>query len=157
MEFELSTQQLTKTYNQYKDLLYRIAFTYVKNEADAEDILQETFLRYFKKNPVFDNDEHEKRWLIRVSINLCKNHLLSFWQRNRCEITEQSYMDFNEEEFTLLQETMELPAKQRVIIYLYYYEGYSCKEIAEIIKISESAVKMRLKKGRDILRKRLEA
>ena len=157
MEFELSTQQLTKTYNQYKDLLYRIAFTYVKNEADAEDILQETFLRYFKKNSVFDNDEHEKRWLIRVSINLCKNHLLSFWQRNRCEITEQSYMDFNEEEFALLQETMELPAKQRVIIYLYYYEGYSCKEIAEIIKISESAVKMRLKKGRDILRKRLEA
>lgn len=156
LESNMSTQSLTETYYEYKDILYRIAFTYVKNQADAEDILQETFFKYLYKAPVFDNKEHEKRWLIRVTINLCKNHLLSFWQRNRCEMADQSCIEFNDEEVVLLQEIMRLPAKQRGIIYLHYYEGYSCKEIAEIMRIGESTVKMRLKKGREILRKSME-
>lgn len=156
LESNMSTQNLVETYYQYKDLLYRIAFTYVKNQADAEDVLQETFLKYFNKAPVFENNEHEKRWLIRVTINLCKNHLLSFWQRNRCEMSDQFYTELDEDEMLLIQEVMKLPAKQRGIIYLHYYEGYSCKEISKIMGIGESAVKMRLKKGREILQKSME-
>lgn len=156
LESNMSTQNLAETYCQYKDLLYRIAFTYVKNKVDAEDILQETFLKYYYKEPVFENKEHEKRWLIRVTINLCKNHLLSFWYRNRCEMSDQFFMDFNDDEMLLLQEIMKLPTKQRGIIYLHYYEGYSCKEIGEIMGLGDSAVKMRLKKGRELLRKSME-
>ncbi|MBQ8802825.1 MAG: sigma-70 family RNA polymerase sigma factor [Tyzzerella sp.] len=162
MESYLSAQDFLEIYRKYKNLLYRIAFTYVKNNEDVEDILQEVFIRRLYKAPIFEDGEYEKRWLIKVTVNLCKNHVKSFWQRNKSNIDDLTevlgieYWDLDSEEKSVFSEVMSLPAKQRVVIYLHYYEGYSCKEIAEIMKSGESAVKMQLKKGRELLKKNME-
>ncbi len=79
----MSTQEFEQKYYRYKDLLFRIIFTYVKNHSDAQDILQEVFTKLYCSNQTFETYEHEKRWLIRISVNLSKNHLKSFWNRKR--------------------------------------------------------------------------
>ena len=159
MLFEMSAQDFEWIYEKYQNLLFRIAFTMLKNCEDAEDILQEVFIKRVYNAPVFETDEHEKRWLIRVTVNLCKNHLMSFWYRNRAEIENIETMEnwkLDIEEKLLLQELMLLPEKQRVAIYLHYFEGYTCKEIAEMLGCRVSTIKMRLKKGRELLRLKLE-
>ena len=159
MLFEMSAQDFEWIYEKYKNLLFRIAFTMLKNCEDAEDILQEVFIKRVYNAPVFETDEHEKRWLIRVTVNLCKNHLMSFWYRNRAEIENIETMEnwnLDIEEKLLLQELMLLPEKQRVAIYLHYFEGYTCKEIAEMLGCRVSTIKMRLKKGRELLKLKLE-
>ena len=96
--------------------------------------------------------------MIRVTINLAKNHLKSFWKRNitsseeLLETPECSNWQWNEREKAVYEEVMCLPQKQRITIYLHYFEGYTCKEISEILNCKESAVKMRLKKGRELLK-----
>lgn len=161
MTKKLSTQECIKMYERYKNLLYRIAYTYVKNNEDVEDLLQEVFIKRMYKAPEFESQEHEKRWMIRVTVNLAKNHVKSFWHRNRTtmeEILETPDIvqwKLNEEEKEVFSEVMSLPEKQRISIYLHYFEGYTCKEIAEILKSKESTIKNRLKKGREILRERL--
>ena len=151
MTKKLSTQECIKMYERYKNLLYRIAYTYVKNNEDVEDLLQEVFIKRMYKAPEFESQEHEKRWMIRLTVNLAKNHVKSFWHRNRTTMEEI----LNEEEKEVFSEVMSLPEKQRISIYLHYFEGYTCKEIAEILKSKESTIKNRLKKGREILRERL--
>lgn len=157
----MSTQEFEKMYEKYKNLLYRIAFTYLKNNADVEDILQEVFLKRLYHAPTFESHEHEKRWMIRITVNLCRNMLKSFWNQktdgfNENILTSLSQCNITFKESTLLEEVFHLPEKQRIVIYLYYFEGYSCKEIANILRKSESAVKMRLKKGRDQLKAKLD-
>lgn len=159
MVFKMSAQDFERIYEKYKNMLFRIAFTMLKNCEDAEDILQEVFIKRVYHAPVFETEEHEKRWLIRVTVNLCKNHLMSFWYRNRTEIDAIEDMEswqLDSEEKLLLQEVMLLPEKQRIAIYLHYFEGYSCKEIAQMLGSRESTVKMRLKKGRELLKLKME-
>lgn len=152
----MSTHEFEIKYFKYKGLLFRIAFTYVKNKEDSEDILQEVFYKLLYKAPVFENEEHEKRWLIRVTVNMCKNHLRLFWNKNKTEITDIDGWGMTKEETGILEEVLLLPEKIKAVIYLHYFEGYRCNEIAEILDVKESAVKMRLKKGRDLLRIELE-
>lgn len=155
---KLSTQEFNKTYEKYKTILYRIAFTYVKNNQDAEDLLQEVFIKRMYSAPEFESEEHEKRWMIRITVNMAKNYVKSFWNRNKLaldELLESSEVlqwQFNEEERDIFSEIMKLPEKQRIAIYLHYFEGYTCKEVADILKCKESAVKMRLQKGRELLK-----
>ncbi len=155
---KMSTQEFNEMYEKYKNLLYRIAFTYVKNNEDVEDILQEVFIKRMYLTEQFESEEHEKRWMIRVTVNMAKNSLKSFWNRNKLtmdELLESSEIlqwQFNEEERNIFSEIMKLPDKQRMAIYLHYFEGYTCKEIADIVKCKESAVKMRLQKGRELLK-----
>lgn len=92
MNKTMSAQDLEKMYHKYKNFLYKIAFTYVKNQQDAEDILQEVFTARLYKAPAFDSEEHEKRWLIRVTVNSAKNYLKSFWHRNTTSL-ETSNID----------------------------------------------------------------
>lgn len=156
---KMSAQDFEWIYEKYKNLLFRIAFTMLKNCDDAEDVLQEVFIKRVYNAPVFETDEHEKRWLIRVTINLCKNHLMSFWNRNRTEIEDIEVMEswqLDSEEKLLLQEVIFLPEKHRVAIYLHYFEGYTCKEIAQMLGSRESTIKMRLKKGRELLKLKME-
>lgn len=162
MDSKMSTQEFEEIYERYKTMLYRIAFTYLKNNQDVQDVLQEVFLKRFYHAPLFENDEHEKYWMIRITINMSRNVLKSFWRRNvggmdeLMESKDVLQWKFSESERELFMQVMSLPDKQRTSIYLHYYEGYSCKEIAEILKCKESAVKMRLKKGREILKTNLE-
>ena len=159
MLFKMSAQDFELIYEKYKNLLFRIAFTVVKNCEDAEDILQEVFVKRVYQAPNFESEEHEKRWLIRVTVNLCKNHVKSFWYRNKThleEIESAEHWNLDSEEKLLLQEIMLLPEKNRVAIYLHYFEGYTCKEIAQMLGSRESTVKMRLKKARELLKLKME-
>lgn len=156
---EMSTHKFSIIYERYKNLLYRIAFTYLKNSDDVEDLLQDVFIKRLYSAPDFETEEHEKRWMIRVTVNLAKNQVKSFWNRNRTNLDDLSELpeiwQWTDTDKSVYSEVMALPNKQRIVIYLHYYEGYTCKEIATILNCKESAVKMRLKKGRDLLRLKL--
>lgn len=154
----MGTQEFESIYHRYKQLLFHIAYSYVKNVEDAEDLVQETFMKRLYKAPVFFSEEHEKRWMIRIVVNLSKNHVTSFWHKKRTvmeKLPEQAAPGLREAEQDLWQEVLALPDKYKISMYLHYYEGYTCKEIAEILGCKESAIKMRLKKGRELLKMEL--
>ena len=142
----------------YMDVVYRAALCYSKNKSDAEDAVQNAFLKLLKSEKTFESDEHVRKWLIRVSVNECKNTWKNFWNRNVI-----SFDDLEKEPETvasegneIFDEVMKLPKNYSVVVHLYYYEGYDCKEIADILKISESNVQTRLMRARKILKERLE-
>ena len=132
------TDWILSRYEQYKTMLFRIAISFLGNRHDCEDILQEAFIRLCYKAPVFADTEDEKRWLIRVTVNLCKNHLKSFWLRNRTNMDEIMEYIQEPEDRELLREVFRLPPIYRTVIYLHYVEGYKISVIANILKISES-------------------
>lgn len=137
--------------HKYGDMLYRLCFVMLRNTADAEDAVQETFIAYTTKSPVFSDKEHEKAWLLKVASNKCRD-ILRF--RNRHQLTELSEIEAvvqDDESSHILEALMELPEKFRLVLTLYYIDEYKVKEIAEIIKKTPSAVKMRLQKGRKLL------
>ena len=140
-----------KALNQYGDQLYRICLITLKNEADAEDAVQETLIRYMQKRPRFDNVTHEKAWLIRVAVNLCRDMLRK--RRYHEEETDQiAAPEENEQYRAILDALLTLPESFRVPVTLYYVEGYSVAELADILGKTQSAIKMRLSKGRKLLR-----
>lgn len=146
--------------DQYQDMIYRTALTLVGNPEDAEDILQEVFFKYFRLNPAFESESHEKAWFLRVTINEGKNLLKSFWKRRRTDfdfekiIQPESGVDSHDSD--VFRAVMNLPEKYRIAIYLYYYEEYSIREIAGVTRQSETAVAQHLSRGRQKLRKKLE-
>ena len=139
----------------YGDMLYRICLVQLHSVADAEDALQEVYLKYIQKHPRFENEEHRKAWLIRVTINQCRDML----RRIRIRATEnidtivEMYADngrLSPDDGTVLRSLMLLPEKYSSVMLLHFVEGYNYKEIAEVIGKSESAVKMRIKRGREL-------
>ena len=140
----------------YKDMIYRTALAAVGNNADAEDILQEVFLKYFKTHPVFESREHEKAWFLRVTINESKNLLRSAWRRRRVDVDIASLGGQTAPGSNpVLEAVLSLPEKYRIAIYLHYFEDYTIKEIAGITGSSESAVAQHLTRGRKRLEKQL--
>lgn len=146
--------KVEKALTKYGDSLMRIAFTYTQNMEDARDIVQDVFLKFIVKSPRLDSDEHEKAWLIRVTINTCKNHLASAYRKNRAELREDISV-FDKYSTGLTDAVNSLPTKYRIVIHLFYYEGYSQKEIAKIINLTESAVATRLQRGRNLLKAKI--
>lgn len=139
----------------YGNLLYRTAYLFLGNPHDVQDVLQEVLLRYMEKSPVFVSDDHEKAWLLRVTSNCCKD-CLRFRKRHACIQPEQMPEFFSTpQDRQLLQELYMLPAKWKSILLLHYFEGYSVKEIAGILKLSENAVKKRLQRAREALKSAL--
>lgn len=136
---------------QFRDMVFRVAYSYIKNVADAEDIMQEVFLRLYRSNEIFEKDENVKSWLIRVTINASKDYLKSAWMSKRTAL-EENYAIHPIKDSELAEAMNSLKSKYRIVIYLHYYEGYAVKEIAGLLGISESNVKARLKRGRDMLR-----
>ncbi|MBH1940273.1 sigma-70 family RNA polymerase sigma factor [Mobilitalea sibirica] len=143
-------------YQSYKSFLFRIAFSYVGNKQDSEDILQEAFIKLCYYAPDFSSAEDEKRWIIRVTINLCKNHLRSFWYKNKVNIDNLESFAYEPKTEEVILDLLRLPVKYKSVIQLYYFVGYKVSEIAEILNLSESGVKMRLKRGRELLKIELE-
>lgn len=142
--------------------MYRIAFMHMKAHADAEDVLQEVFMRLLKYQPQFENDEHEKAWFIRTTINICRDIIKSKWHSTTVSLEkipecEKEYfqLPYVKEDETLWA-VLELPEKYRNCLYFFYYEGYSIKEIAGILNISENTVKTNLRRGREALKGVLE-
>lgn len=147
----MNGEQLTGYIGKFHGTIYRLAFSYVRNAADAEDICQEAFLRLYRFEGSFQSDENAKAWLIRVTVNLSKN-LLRSCRFTRWEPLDESVPALDDEELSLLQSVMKLPPKYRAAIYLYYYEGYSVKEIADITGATVSSVTTRLARGRGRLK-----
>jgi len=140
---------------QYENKLYRTALAVVGNNADAEDIIQEVFVKLFQKRPKFESSDHETAWLIRVTVNLCKNYLRSHWWKKVIPLLD-THPAQEAQQHDTMQAVLALPSKYRVVIHLYYYEGYSTKEIAEITEQKESTVRQILTRARRKLKKYLE-
>ena len=151
----LETQALAE---QYRDRLFAAAFQVCGNAADAEDAAQEALLRYHLSDKEFENQEHIRAWLLRVAVNWAKNISRSFWRRNTLPLEE--YMEtltFDcQESREIFREVMALPEKYRLVIHLYYYEDYCVEEIGRILGIRVSNVKVRLSRGRQMLKATLQ-
>lgn len=155
------------------DLVYRLAFSLVKSGADADDIYQDVFLQYLKRMPVFDSEQHEKAWFIRVTVNRCKNHWKSPWMKRRAVLHEEAglYGKARAEEGTismsgehtaeaemdlaLIETVRQLPEKYRVVIHLFYYEEMSVEEIGRATNSRASTVRTRLTRARRMLKEKL--
>ena len=151
----LETQALAE---QYRDRLFAAAFQVCGNAADAEDAAQEALLRYHLSDKEFENQEHIRAWLLRVAVNWAKNISRSFWRRNTLPLEEyMETLEFDcQESREIFREVMALPEKYRLVIHLYYYEDYSVQEIGRILGIRVSNVKVRLSRGRQLLKATLQ-
>ncbi len=136
-------------------MLYRVALSHTGIREDAEDMVQETFLKWLQARPEFESDEHEKAWLLRVLMNLCTNLVHKKGNRGQAELLD-IYPAQEQEELYLIEEVMRLPPLYRDAIYLFYYENYSTAEIARIMNQKESTVRSYLHRGRLKLRRWLE-
>lgn len=156
--------EVTKDYigdllDKYSDMVLRIAYTYLKNRADAEDIVQDVFLRIIDKKPSFNDESHEKSWLIRATINMCKNKVNMFWNKNKCsidDVQEFAVSDKYNTDTSVFQAVMALGEKYRVVVYMYYYEGYSTPEIADVIGKNETTIRSLLHRARNKLKDMLK-
>ena len=142
----------------YKNNIYAVAFNICKNKYDAEDVVQDTFIQYLSHKKDFQSEEHIRAWIIRVAINKAKNKNNLFFRRNSLPLEDYiNTLTFESDETQELFETvMKLPEKYRIVTHLFYYEDYSVQEIANILKITQSNVKVRLSRGRLLLRKTLK-
>lgn len=152
-------EKFIEIFNLYKNDIYRLTFSYTKNVSDSDDIVQNVFVKLFQHQELFNKELVEvKKWLIRVTINECKNLLLSSWKKKIIPKNEE-YEKLNFaliHSNSILSEVLELPKKYRIVVYLYYYEEYKIKEIATLLKISETNVQTRLSRAREKLKNILE-
>lgn len=136
----------------YSDMLYRICIVILCSEQDAQDAVQETFCRYMEKKLDFWDEEHRKAWLIRVASNISRNMVRFRVRHPKVSIDSLADSLAAPEHKTTLVDFLELPARQKTVLYLHYVEGYRIKEIAKMLGITEHAVKKRLQRGRELLR-----
>lgn len=150
----LTKEEFARAVSGHKDTVFRIAFSYMKNPHDADDITQTVFLKLWNSRITFENDRHLRNWLIRVAINECRSIFRGPWRRmeNINDYAEQLAMPTpkHTELFSLV---MAMPEKYRTILYLFYYEGYSAEEIGAFLRIPAATVRTRLVRGRKQLKK----
>lgn len=146
------TEKIEELVKKYGDMVYRLAMIRTRNRESSEDIFQEVFLRICKRMPDFASKEHEKAWIIRVTINCSKNFLNSFWNK-KVDLLEQDMCIETPEERDVWEMLEKLAENDRVILHLYYWEGYSIKEIAEILKMKENTVKTKMARAKEKVRK----
>ncbi len=141
-------------FKQYTDTVYRVALHNTANFSDAEDVTQEVFIKLLETNKAFRDSEHLKAWLIRVTINLCRDKM----KKSSRETLVENIFPYKtgEEKTDVLEAVKALPEKYRNTIYLHYYEGYTAKEIGKILDAKENTVLSWLSRGRDALRKELD-
>lgn len=145
-------ERLTYVMNEYGDHVLRLAYSYLHNMSDAEDIVQDTFIKYLKNETVFENENHEKFWLLKVCANLSKNKISYNKIRDFDELEENLIEDGREDLSFVWDSVKMLPDKYRQTIHLYYYENYSTREISKILVQNESTIRSYLYRGRQILK-----
>lgn len=150
----MTEQQLERYIHLFKGTVFRLAYSYVKNREDAEDITQDAFVRLYTADTVFEREDNAKAWLIRVTINLSRDMLRSGWHKRRAELNDNIPVETAEEGF-LLESVKKLKPEYAAVIYLYYYEGYSVNEIAQLRSTNPATVRTRLARARAQLRKML--
>ena len=153
-----SEQEVNRAVDRYADLIRRLCMIYLKNEADTEDIFQTVFLKYVLSSVSFENEEHEKAWFVRVTINACKDLLKSFFRTRTVSpetLIERSH-GIPEDHSDVLEAVLALPEKYKDPIYLHYYEGYTAEEIGQILHKNTNTVYTLLTRARQMLKTRLE-
>ncbi|QOR35053.1 sigma-70 family RNA polymerase sigma factor [Clostridium sp. 'deep sea'] len=143
---------INKIVEDYSDMVLRLAYMYVKNISDAEDITQEVFIKFFNSKIEFRDKEHIKAWLITVTKNAAKDNVKSWWKRMTSIFEDNFTVTDNYFGSDVIKQVLDLPLKYRDIIYLYYYEGYSTVEIAKKLSMKEATVRTRLSRGRSLLK-----
>ena len=153
----MEIQEYKRLTNLYIDMVYRVALNGCKNKYDADDIVQETFLKLLKCKKQFESDEHVRNWLLRVAVNECNSMWNSSWRKKVILTDEQEDKPVfsTPEQSELYELVMQMSPKYRQVIYLYYFEGFSVREVASILKISETAVQTRLQRARNKLKEQL--
>ena len=148
-------QSVEQVFLQYRQTVYRLALARLGNPAAAEDVVQEVFLRYVRKAPVFREAEHCKAWLLRVTVNCCRTAATTAWVRHTVPL-EDTLTAAPPEHLGVFEAVQALPPAQRVAVHLFYYEGYAVREIAQLTSATEAAVKTRLHRARAALRNLLD-
>lgn len=147
-------RSVDEAFQKYGDRVFSAAFSICRCREDADDVVQDTFLKYYLQNRDYIDDTHLKAWLLRVAVNRAKDISRTFWRKNR--VSWEEYMDELEfaqpEDRSLFQAVMRLPERYRTVIHLFYYEEYSVQEIASILGRSQGTVKSRLSRGRQLLK-----
>lgn len=137
------------------DMVYKLAFSQMKNKDDADDVYQDVFYRYIRKQQKFESTEHEKAWFIRVTLNCSKTVMKSFWKDRICDVEEVEDFSHNDKE-DLEYALRQLPKKYSAVIHLFYYEDLSVEKISEILRLSQPNVRMYLTRARRMLKEILE-
>ena len=151
-----TNEHFTDVAQTYMDTVFRVAFSYMKSRADADDITQNVLLKLYRYEGDFQSESHLRNWLIRVTVNECKSAFRSPWRRTEdIEDYVNSLAMPSQDHSDLLEAVMALPRKYRVVIYLFYYEGYSTRELAQLLSLPEATVRTHLARGRERLRKML--
>ena len=157
MRQQIDRAEAERLVHGYSDLILRLSYTYLKSTEDAKDICQTVFLKLLEKPRSFESREHERAWIIRTAINACKDQLKSHWRRTTVDLEAARAVPAPEaEEGSLLAAVNLLPPKYRAVIYLYYYEGYSANEVAQLLGERPATVATQLSRGREKLRTHLE-
>lgn len=151
----MDNDRIERAVRAHSPALYRLAYTQLRSRADAEDAVQETFLTYLRRAPDFASPDHERAWLMRVTLNRCRDMLRSPWHRRRDELPEDLTAEPADEAAELLEAVLTLPPKYRAPIHLYYYEGYAIREIADLLGCRPATVGTRLARARRLLRQAL--
>lgn len=152
-------EEVERAVKEYADMVKRICLVYVKNYDDMEDIFQDVFLKYALFSESFLSQEHEKAWLIRVTVNRCKDILKGFCRNHVCSLEEVKDLAAKEDErdSEVFHAVLRLPEKYKIVIYLFYYEGYSAVEIARMLKKRKNTVYTNLSRGKKELKKMLSS
>lgn len=149
-------REIVEIYNRHVDTVYRVCYSFMKNKADTEDMVQETFLKLLSGGKRFESEKHEKAWLIVTASNLCRDALKKWWRK--CEDIEDYAGEADaspRSENDVLQAILELPQDYKVSVYMYYYEGYSTGEIAQYLHCPQATVRSRLSRARQQLKSML--
>lgn len=153
----MTNEQFTCLAQRYIDTVFRVAYNYIKSASDADDVTQNVFFKLLNEKRKFESEEHVRNWLIRVTVNECRNLMRSkWWKHESFEDYAQSLTFENPAHSELFCAVMALPKKYRMPIYLHYYEGYSTKEIAKLLHIPKNTVCTNLKRGRELLKDALQ-
>jgi RNA polymerase sigma factor (sigma-70 family) len=142
-------------FNRHSDMVWRLCLMYLRNKTDAEDAFQEIFIKLIEKNPFFNDKNHEKAWLIKVTSNLCKDIIRKNIFR-KCEDIDDVTVPISENENReVVYEVLKLPLIYRNVIYLYYFEGFNTLELSSMLHIKESTIRSQLKRAREMLKEKL--
>ena len=149
----MTDQQFVPLAQRYMDTIFRIAYSYLRSQADADDVTQDVLIQLYKTETAFESDDHLKHWLIRVTVNRCKNIFRSPWRKVENIADYENSLTFEAPEHReLFDAVMALDKRYRLPVLLYYYEGYSQKEIAGLLDIPEETVRTRLFRARGKLK-----
>ena len=150
------SQQAAQILDTYGDTILRYAYSYLHNQSDTEEVLQDTLIQFLKTRPVFESDEHEEAWLLRVAGNLCKNRLKYNSLRQTDELREELIAEQREDLSFIWDAVQALPVQYREVIHLFYREGYSTREISQILGRKEATIRSDLSRGRGKLKELLK-